>query len=180
MHPADQQTSVSFSHQCCSSCWRLIVFCVHCVSWYVGCSFWPPAFRSCEKWFSTMSWLTIAGFITNPGNLESFSFTTVVKPRIIDCKSNHHFDETNSLPFVDCCCHCKKLQRVIQITERLSLTWNIPCLSENSFTILLVWQSKFIVESSLVGSSSFTVHKCSLYAFKNRNSSSNVSHIGTE
>ena len=150
-------------------CPNITEFWVPCVSRYVGFSFWPLAPRSCEKWFSTMSWLTMAGLTTDPGNLLSFVLTIAEKPRIMDCKSKNNFEEINSLSLADCCCHSVKNSRAwFKSRMRLSLAWNMPCFVENSSTILLVWPSKFIVESSLVGFSQLTVWRWSLYALKQK------------
>ena len=105
-------------------CPKMTKFWVLCVSWYVGFSFWRLAPRSCEKWFSTKSWLTMAGFITDPGNRDSFSLITEVKPRIIDWMPNHSLADTNSLPVVLCRFHSvNKINELFNARIRLLFTW---------------------------------------------------------
>lgn len=118
--------------------------------WYVGLLFCPLAPRSWLKWFSTTSWLTIAGLISDPGKWANFDFTMEIKPKTIDCKSNQVFSDKNSLgedvldfhlaKYCRACCNFKR---------RMSFTWEIACLSEKSSTIALVCDRNVIVASNL-------------------------------
>lgn len=65
--------------------------------WYVGLLFCPLQARTWQKWFSTQSWLTIAGLIGAWGNFFNLIETIDKKPRIMDCKSKNNLFEKNFL-----------------------------------------------------------------------------------
>lgn len=77
----------------------LIEFWVDCCCRNVGLSFCPLQERIWQKWFSTQSWLTMEGFITEFGNLVSLIVIRDWKPRHIDWRSNHSLLDTNSFLF---------------------------------------------------------------------------------
>lgn len=74
-------------------CPNRIEFCVDCCWLYVGLLFWPLQDLTWQKWFSTQSWLTMAGLMHECGKYWSFTFTRAWKPRHIDRISNHNLLE---------------------------------------------------------------------------------------
>lgn len=59
----------------------------------VGLLFCPLQDRTWQKWFSTQSWLIMAGLITDCGNFLSLYAVMARNPRIMDCMSNHNLDD---------------------------------------------------------------------------------------
>ena len=77
---------------------RLIVVCPYLtVFWadscnlHVGLLFCPLQALIWQKWFSTRSWLIMAGLITAWGYSFNLIETNAWKPNIIDCRSNQKF-----------------------------------------------------------------------------------------
>lgn len=132
---------------------NIIEFCVPCTAWYVGLSFWPLALLNCEKWFSTISWFIIAGFIVDPGKRPSFVWTIEIKPCTMDWRSNHNFSDMKWIPLSTWYFQSEKNSSASSKSLNLgSFTWYTWCLLENNSIIELVCFSSARVWSSSLGS----------------------------
>lgn len=78
-------------------CPNLMEFCVDSCWWLVGLLFCPLQALTWQKWFSTQSWFTMAGLITELGNFCILICTIDWNPKHIDCKSNQSLLDTNLL-----------------------------------------------------------------------------------
>lgn len=157
---------------------NLIEFCVNCCCRNVGLSFCPLQERTWQKWFSTQSWLMIAGFITELGNLVSLIATRACKPRHIDWRSNQSLLEINSFLFSlvwasHCTINLWKASSFLSLPSAVLLMCN---LSLNRLVISLVYCNIFIDELHVRLLPSFPVALRCSWCFYNGNIT-NCSHV---
>ena len=124
-----QQINYFLPYQCCTFCLLSLGQEWQSFEWLGWFGMWGfHSGRSWLKWFLTMSWLTIAGFITDPGKRESFVLIIEMKPSTMDCKSNHVLSEINSSGNDAFCFQfLKNWSAPWNFTIRLSFTWLITC-----------------------------------------------------
>ena len=140
-------------------CPNLMEFCVDCCLRYVGLLFCPLHDLTWQKWFSTQSWLTNAGFITDEGNWVSFVATIALNPRHMHWISNQSFEETKLLLFWEVSSlqsiinrrnssNCCKRWSFVEVTGNLSLkNWIILEVWRNSETMPSTWEPSLLLAS---------------------------------